>query len=67
LASNLHAQAQGYKIIDLGTLKGTVKSVGYDLNRLGQSNPTAAIATLFSNDHKRTEEFSHSLGGTFAQ
>ena len=54
LASNMHAQAQGYKIIDLGTLKGTVKSVGYGLNNLGQavgvsSNPTAAIATLFSN------------------
>jgi probable HAF family extracellular repeat protein len=54
LASNLHSQAQGYGIIDLGTLKGTVKSVGYGLNHLGQavgvsSNPTAAIATLFSN------------------
>jgi probable HAF family extracellular repeat protein len=54
LASNAPSQAQVYGITDLGTLPGTVRSVAYGLNHLGQavgvsSNPTAAIATLFSN------------------
>jgi chitinase len=53
LASNAALHAQVYGITDLGTLPGTKKSVAYGLNDLGQavgvsSNPTAAIATLFS-------------------
>jgi probable HAF family extracellular repeat protein len=53
LASNAALHAQVYGITDLGTLPGTRKSVAYGLNDLGQavgvsSNPTAAIATLFS-------------------
>jgi uncharacterized membrane protein len=58
LASNaaLHAQVCG--ITDLGTLPGINKSVAYGLNDLGQavgvsSNPTAAIAMLFSNGTTR--------------
>jgi len=54
LASTSRLQAQVYGITDLGTLPGTSKSVAYALNNLGQavgvsSNPTADIATLFSN------------------
>jgi probable HAF family extracellular repeat protein len=54
LASNTVLHAQMYGITDLGTLPGTGKSVAYGLNHLGQavgvsSNPTGAIATLFSN------------------
>jgi probable HAF family extracellular repeat protein len=54
LASTARLQAQLYGITDLGTLLGTNRSVAYGLNNLGQavgvsSNPTADIATLFSN------------------
>jgi hypothetical protein len=54
LASTARLQAQLYGITDLGTLPGTNRSVAYGLNNLGQavgisSNPTADIATLFSN------------------
>lgn len=47
------ASAQSYNITDLGTLSGDSKSIGMGLNDAGQavgdsSNPTAAIATLFS-------------------
>jgi probable HAF family extracellular repeat protein len=52
-AATAASQAQSYNITDLGTLSGDKKSIGGGLNDAGQaagdsSNPTAAIATLFS-------------------
>jgi probable HAF family extracellular repeat protein len=54
LAGSAPLQAQSYSLADLGALSGDSKSVGLGLNALGQvvgdsSNPSAAIATLFSN------------------
>ena len=56
LMANAVAQASTstYALTDLGALSGDSKSVGFGLNDAGQavgdsSNPTAAIATLFSN------------------
>ena len=50
----VQASGSSYSLTDLGTLSGDTKSVGFGLNDGGQavgdsSNPTAAIATLFSN------------------
>src|SRR5579872_2647138 len=46
--------AQNYRVTDLGAVLGDTVSKGYSVNDLGQasgssSNPTGAIATLFSN------------------
>ena len=58
-ASRVPSHAQTYTITDLGALQGTAQgndatSIPYALNNLGESagvseNPSAAIATLFSN------------------
>ena len=50
----VQASTPTYTLTDLGALSGDSKSVGFGLNDGGQavgdsSNPTAAIATLFSN------------------
>jgi probable HAF family extracellular repeat protein len=54
LAGTSLSPAQSYKITDLGAVSGDAVSAGYGLNSLGQavgtsSNPSGAIATLFSN------------------
>jgi probable HAF family extracellular repeat protein len=53
LAGTLSSPAQSYNLTDLGAVSGDTVSVGYGLNAFGQaagssSNPSAAIATLFS-------------------
>jgi probable HAF family extracellular repeat protein len=53
LVSSVPSQAQSYRITDLGTLPGDLRSVATSVNDLGQavgssSNPTGAIAALFS-------------------
>src|SRR5512136_299341 len=50
----VQASTPTYSLADLGALSGDSKSIGFGLNDGGQavgdsSNPTAAIATLFSN------------------
>jgi probable HAF family extracellular repeat protein len=54
LASAAISRAQNYNVIDLGVVSGDSKSTGAGLNDSGQavgtsSNPSAALATLFSN------------------
>jgi probable HAF family extracellular repeat protein len=54
LASAATLRAQNYNVIDLGVLSGDSTSTGAGLDDTGQaagrsSNPSAAIATLFSN------------------
>jgi probable HAF family extracellular repeat protein len=54
MASAVSPGAQSYSITDLGAVSGQKVSKGYGLNNLGQaagssSNPSGAIATLFSN------------------
>jgi len=54
IARTFPAAAQTYNLTDLGAVPGESVSVGYGLNVLGQaagtsSNPSGAIATLFSN------------------
>jgi probable HAF family extracellular repeat protein len=53
MARTFPAMAQTYDLTDLGAVQGDTVSVGYGLNGVGQaagssSNPSAAIATLFS-------------------
>jgi probable HAF family extracellular repeat protein len=53
LVSSAPSRAQSYRITDLGTLPGDLKSVALSFNDLGQavgssSNPSGAIAALFS-------------------
>src|SRR5205807_7640970 len=54
VASTVSLRAQNYNVTDLGVVSGDSKSTGAGLNDSGQaagtsSNPSAAIATLFSN------------------
>jgi probable HAF family extracellular repeat protein len=53
LASAIQSQAQSYTVTDLGSVAPDIVSAGYGLNSVGQavgtsSNPSGAIATLFS-------------------
>jgi probable HAF family extracellular repeat protein len=54
VAVTSHLLAQSYSVKDLGAVAGDSTAAGYGLNKSGQaagtsSNPSAAIATLFSN------------------